>query len=449
MNDFFPTILVTYLLPFRQAFSQPGWQYFQGFVWAMLLSTGRKCVSQICRTCFFVDRSLSSWERFLAEQQWDMTQVMLALIRLLHQELGDRLRYAGRYVIGIDPTFVAKVKGRMLGVQKWREHSQNPDRGVQVVGHHWMLGGVLTRLGEHWRCFPIWSRLVSGKKHLSHFVAPDGEEKPSDDDTQEAHPMSIWETALAMILQASSMLGTTGLCVVMDAYFAKACMFNPLLEKGITLLTRLRHDAVGWDDPGEYSGHGRPAQFGKKWKLAQLWKTEPHKMVTAHLYGKVVEIPVVIRDVWLRDVSKKIRVVVVEGVNRPVLLACTDMSLSAAQILELYAARFSLELAIRDLKGFVGLGDYQSTTTLAFCRFVLLSCVALCLGRLLLHGNHVDAWLENISGAPVQETGFSFARLRRGLRCFAIKQLIVSKFPSQADCEKLQDEWKPFFQIAA
>lgn len=440
MNDFFPTILITYLLPFRQAFSHPGWRYFQGFIWAMLLSTGRKCVSQICRTCFFVDRSLSSWERFLAEQQWDMNQVMLALIGLLQQELGDGLKYAGRYVIGIDPTFVAKVKGRMLGVQKWREHSQNPDRGVQVVGHHWMLGGLLSRLGEHWRCFPIWSRLVSGKKHPSHFVVPE---------KKLGYPMSIWETAIAMVVQASSMLTGAPICVVMDAYFAKACMFNALLKEKMTLITRLRHDAVGWDAPDEYCGQGRPAERGRKWKLAQLWKTEPHEIVTAHLYGKLVEVSVVVREVWLRGVSQKVRIVVVEGGKRPVLLACTDMSMHAHQILELYAARFSLELAIRDLKGFVGLGEYQSTTTLAFCRFVLLSCVTLCLGRLLLHGNHIDAWLEDISGEPVKETGFSFARLRRGLRCFVLKRLIFSTFPSQAECEELQDEWKPLFQIAA
>jgi hypothetical protein len=439
MENFFPEILLAYLQSFRQAFYQPGWLYFQGYIWATLLSGGRKCVTQIARACFFIDRSLSSWERFLAEQQWDVNQVMLALIGLLQQELGDTLKYAGRYVIALDPTFVAKVKGRMLGVQTWREHSENPDRGTQVTGHQWMLGGLLTKLGERWRCFPVWSRLVSGKQNPSHFVvSPDGE----------AHRMSIWETAIAMISQAASMLSGAPLCVVMDAYFAKACMLNALIEMGVTLITRLRHDAVGWDDP-EYCGRGRPPKRGKKWKLAELWKAEPHETVTAHLYGKVVEVSVVVRDVWLRDVSEKVRVVVVEGVQRPILLACTDLSMSAAQIIELYAARFSLELAIRDLKGYLGLGDYQSTTTLAFCRFVVLSCVAFCLGRLLLHGNHVDAWLEDISAAPVKETRLSFARLRRGLRCFVLKQLIFSKFPPQAECEKIQDEWKPIFQIAA
>jgi hypothetical protein len=439
MNDFFPEILVAYMLPFRQAFSQPGWRYFQGFIWAMLLSGGRKCVTQIARTCFFIDRSLSSWERFLAEQQWDVTQVMLALVGLLQQELGDALRYGGRYVMALDPTYVAKVKGRMLGVQRWREHSEHPDRGMQITGHQWMLGGLLAKLGDRWRCFPIWSRLVSGKQHSSHFVvSPAGE----------AQVMTIWDTAIAVVLQAAAMLTGAPLCVVMDAYFAKACMMNPLLEEDITLLTRLRHDAVGWDDP-EYCGRGRPPDRGKKWKLADLWQVGSRETVTAHLYGKLVAVTVVVRDVWLREVTDKVRVVVVEGVQRPFLLVCTDLTRTASQILELYAARFSLELAIRDLKGFMGLGNDQSITTLAFCRFVVLGGVAFCLGRLLLHGNHVEAWLGELSGAPVNETPFSFARLRRGLRCFVLKQLIFSKFPLQADCEKIPDEWKPIFQIAA
>lgn len=91
MNHFFPTILVTYLQPFRQAFYQPGWQYFQGWIWAVLLSGSRKCVTHIARTCWFVDRSLASWERFLAEQQWDMTQVIGSLVGLLQHELGESL----------------------------------------------------------------------------------------------------------------------------------------------------------------------------------------------------------------------------------------------------------------------------------------------------------------------------------------------------------------------
>jgi hypothetical protein len=225
-------------------------------------------------------------------------------------------------------------------------------------------------------------------------------------------------------------------------------MVNALRDGGVTLIPRLRHDAVGWDDP-VYGGRGRPPKRGRQWALADLWKAGPRETLTAHLYGKLVEVSVVMREVWLRDVTAKVRVVVVEGVERPFLLVCTDLTLTAQQILELYAARFSLELAIRDLKGFFGLGDYQATTTVAFCRFVLLSCVACCLGRLLLHQGHVDAWLPEPSNAPVSETRSSFARLRRGLRGVVLKQFIFSKFPPQADFEKLAAELTPLYQLAA
>jgi len=439
MEHVFPEVLVGYLLGFRPAFSQPGWRYFQGFIWAMLLAHGRKCVSQIARACFWIDRTLSSWERFLSEQHWDTHQVQCCLVSLLQRELGEALRYSGRYVLAFDPTFVAKVKGRMLGVQAWRQQSENPDRGTQVVGHHWLLGGMLAKLGASWRCFPVWSRLISGQRAPSHFVGTaDGQ----------LHVMTIWETTMAMVLQAVSMLGGVPIVAVMDAYFAKAIMFNFFLEEGRTLITRLRHDAVGWDDP-IYCGHGRRPKRGKKWKLAELWQDAEHRdTIQAHVYGKAREVSVVVRDLWLRDVNEKIRVVIVEGVQRPFLLACTDLSMTATQIIELYAARFSMELAIKDLKGFVGLGDYQCTTTLAFLRSVLLSCVALCIGRLLLHGKKVDSWLAEFPGGPVSETSTSFARLRRGLRCFALKHVLFSKFPEQAESEKLQEEFKPLLQLA-
>jgi hypothetical protein len=42
-----------------------------------------------------------------------MTQVIRSLVGLLQQELGESLIYAGRDVIAVDPTYIAKVKGRM------------------------------------------------------------------------------------------------------------------------------------------------------------------------------------------------------------------------------------------------------------------------------------------------------------------------------------------------
>ena len=119
---------------------------------------------------------------------------------------------------------------------------------------------------------------------------------------------------------------------------------------------------------------GRKPRYGLKWTLASLLRAQTPTRDCLTLYGKLTEVVFVVRDVWLRDVAQKVRVVVLEGAKEPIILVCTDLSLSALQIIEIYGARFSIELTIRDLKQHFGLGDYQCTTTLAILRFLHLAC---------------------------------------------------------------------------
>ena len=141
MEHCFPEILITYWLPFRQAFSSSGWRYFQGFIAGLLLGYGRKTVTCIASACFFVDRSLASWERFLADAQWSLPHVTEQFITLLLSQLGHQLLYAGYYLFALDTTYVPKRKGRMLGIQRWTEKASPHDAGVTVVGHHGAIGG--------------------------------------------------------------------------------------------------------------------------------------------------------------------------------------------------------------------------------------------------------------------------------------------------------------------
>ena len=103
---------------------------------------------------------------------------------------------------------------------------------------------------------------------------------------------------------------------------------------------------MGWDDPAPRppGKRGRKPRYGRKWPLATLMTAETPTRDRLTLYGKLTEVVFVVRDVWLRDVAQKVRVVVLEGVKEPVILVSTDLSLSALQIIELYGARFSIEV---------------------------------------------------------------------------------------------------------
>jgi hypothetical protein len=263
-------------------------------------------------------------------------------------------------------------------------------------------------------------------------------------------PMSFWDAAIAAILAVTRCLGEASVRVVADAFYSKAPFLNGLLTHGIEVISRLRQDAVGWDDPEPRppGKRGRPARYGRKWPLATLVTIQTPTRQRLTLYGKLTEVVFVVREVWLRDVAQKVRVVVLEGGKEPILLVSTDLTLSALQIIEISGARFSIELTIRDVTQHFGLGDYQCTTTLAILRFVHLACVAFCLWRLALLEHLEAGWLQvTASGVALPEAPLSFQRVRRALRAWATRQVIFANAAPDADLAKIEQAHEPLLHM--
>jgi DDE superfamily endonuclease len=439
MDIFFPAQTLSLLQVFAPCFTAPSFAYFQSYLWALMVVEGRKCMIRLARCAFFHQRDLSSWERFLAGHRWSLTAVTERLVRLVVERLGESLKVHGAYLLGKDTTLVAKTAKRMLGVQKWKDHSDNADRGAYLVGHHWNLVGLISRWETRWLCWPLVMRLVPGLKGARQWIVGTTVE-----------PMSFWDAAIAALLEVTRCLGEASVRVVADAYYSKAPFLNGLLARGIHVISRLRKDAVGWDDPAPRppGTRGRKPRYGCKWTLASLLSAVPPTRERLTLYGKLTDVVFVVRDVWLRDVAQKVRVVVLEGAKAPLILVCTDLSLSALQIIELYGARFSIELTIRDLKQHFGLGDYQCTTTLAILRFVHLACLAFCLWRLALIEHLNAAWLQvTASRGALPEAPLSFQRVRRALRAWATRQVIVANAAPGADVEKIERDHEPLLHM--
>jgi len=356
----------------------------------------------------------------------------------MKEKMGSSLMVHKAYLGVLDTLIIAKNAKRMIGVQKWKDHSGNADRGGSIKGHHWGIIGLISfsALLNRYLCLPTSMQLIPGQLNPFQFIV---------DPNGVATLATIWDSVLPLIFQLYEQLNHAPLRMVVDAYFCKAPFINPLLEKGIHVITKMRIDAVGWDDP-LYCGKGRRPDKGKKWKLATLLECFQSEWVEAHIYGKLAEVKAVCHVVWVRDVKKKVKVVVIEGVKEPVILLCTDLTLTAAQIIEIYAARFSVELVIRDLKGHFGLADYQCYLSLAFHRFVHLACVAFCLFRLIQLQEDTSQWMPDAKGefAPL-----SFNRIRRGLQTFAISKILSPKFGELPNLEKCKTELDAILRIAA
>jgi DDE superfamily endonuclease len=443
MDTYFPATIVAYVDAFRQYFPAQHFAYFRGYVWALaMLGTTRKCMTNIARTCVFVERHLASWERFLTTAQWDLRGVSQMLVKQLLQQLGANVYLCDALLAAVDTTLVAKVQGKMPGVQKWHDHSGNPARGASLVGHHWALIGLVSAWGAGYLCWPLLARLLPGQLQPLGFVAgPAGVQR-----------LDFWGVVVALVRELQQWVEGRPLRVVADAYFSKAPFLNPLVAAGITVISRLRKDAVGWDEPAPVIGQrprGRPRKKGRAWKLARLLHTEPLTELVVMIYGKAQTVHVVWRDVGLRDVTSKVRVVAIATHGEPVLLVSTDRSLPPAVIIQLYAARFPLELAVRDLKQYLGLGDYQCQSPLAIHRFVPLAMTACCLWRLTLLQDPRAPWLTAEHATPAGElTPQSFQRLHRALRRLVLHRIFVASARS-ADPQQTERWYEQVFRIAA
>ena len=207
---------------FRRTFRQPPLSWL---VWALaMLGTTRTCMTNVARTCVFVERHLASWERFLAESQWDLRGVSQTLVTQLLQQLGGRLYLGDALLAAVDTTLIPKVRGKLPGVQKWHDHSGDPARGESLVGHHWALVGLVSTWGVGYLCWPVLARLLPGQLNPLGFVAgPDG---------HTAMGFLVWWSS-RWCASCGTTWGAQPLRVVADASFSKASFLNPLVAEGL------------------------------------------------------------------------------------------------------------------------------------------------------------------------------------------------------------------------
>lgn len=60
MATLVPEILFGYLSLFRPHFNKPSFVFFSGYILSLLLTGGRKTMSHVAQTCFWVDRHRSA-----------------------------------------------------------------------------------------------------------------------------------------------------------------------------------------------------------------------------------------------------------------------------------------------------------------------------------------------------------------------------------------------------
>lgn len=275
--------------------------------------------------------------------------------RLLIEVVRPLLAGATRLTLALDDTPTKRYGPHVQGAGIHHNPTPGPAGSPYVYGHVFV---VLALLVAHpaWGtiALPLLSRLYVRKKDLP---ALDPKHRPAFRTKLElAIELLRWVKPWLELLKLP-------IWVVADGAYAKKDFLKPAMSLGMTVVSRLRKDAALRTVPGPRPAgkRGRPRTYGpdvidlaKRAGQRRGWSSE-----TLTLYGvATVKKYKTFLATW-RPVGGVIRVVLVDEPNGWRAFFCTDTSASVADILEMVADRFSLEITFRECKQIVGAGQQQ------------------------------------------------------------------------------------------
>lgn len=367
---------------FQPCFTAPSYRTFQWLMAGWVHCPGRRTITAVAVAAGVLEqRHLSVCHRFFSRAQWSLDAVGHVLFRLAVAWLPAEQPL---YLL-LDDT-LARKQGKSISLATMHHDPllSTARKPFFSFGHVWVVlalwvplplgptGGV---------ALPLLFRLYVGAKRGGERAAPSRPHRgPRYHAAVTVHAAHARPTKLDLArelvtLVASWTAGRVVYLVVDSAYASR-----PLLEQRpahVHLLSRLRTDAALWARPPRRrpGQKGRPRRRGAR--LPKLPWLAVHRRrwdaLPLTLYGRAVCPQVfTLTALWyhaLRD--HPLRIVVVRdptGKRRDEAFFCTDLTVDAAFILTGYAHRWTIEVAFRDQKQFLGLAEPQQQSARAVAR---------------------------------------------------------------------------------
>ncbi len=254
------------------------------------------------------------------------------------------LRVNGRLVLVGDGIKVGKRGKKMPGVKLLHQQSESNTKPEYIMGHSLQAVGLLVQAAQSVFAVPLASRIHEGV---------------------------VWSNRdqRTLLDKMIGLLESLGLqesyYFVADAYYAAHKIVNGLLKNGHHLVSRVKSNAVAYAQPKPVKGkrkRGRPARYGKKIKLSTLLRNiDAMQPLASPVYGEHdVTLHYAVHDLLWRSIGRVVRfVMVVHPTRGSCILMCTDLSLSAADIIRLYGLRFKIEFSFKQAVRQIGAFAYH------------------------------------------------------------------------------------------
>lgn len=368
-----PLSVAVLLEVFQPCFTAPSYRTFRALVAGFLAQTGRRTVCGM-----LTGAGLSRlWPHdrahyFFAKARWSPERLGLTMARLVVDLL---VPDGAPVLVAIDDTLF-KRRGKKVWAASWFHDGSAIGAHPVAYGNNWVIAGIVVTLPFLTRpvCLPVLARLVVKNTTSS----------------------SRLYLAAAMIEALARALPGRTIHGVGDAAYSGKDLAG--LDDRITWTTRLRKDAALFDlAPAPTGKRGRPKLKGDR--LPTLKALAARATFTDHAvtrYGKTATVQAaVITCLWYSVFGpRKVQVVLIRDKTisggYDLALVSTDLASSAAQIIERYAARWSIEVAFEDAKQIFGVGDARNRKADAVRRTVpfTLACQTLTMLWYATAGHH-------------------------------------------------------------
>jgi hypothetical protein len=339
----------------RAAFSVRSWPYFKAMVIPWLLLQGQRCVTRLHAFGSHA-RSLSSYYRFLSDGKLRAQILSRSLVELVVRTFG-----LSQLLVVVDDTLCPKWGRQIFGTGTFFDHCSRPRPGY-LFGHNWVVLSLVVDLFGVPVALPFSVRLYRTEKSCL----------PKEFRTRHELVLESLGALREWTALPISLLG--------DGAYFNASLIRPLQEWKIGLVSRMRKDATLRADPPTPARHrkGRRPRYGHRLpSLAAIARSGGcWKLLRVHIYRSEVSVRAKTIDAWWPTCGQKIRLVIVRSVRgrvRVTFLASTDLTLTATEVIERFARRWSIEQLFSDVKLHLGLDSAEVRKPRSVLRHALLT----------------------------------------------------------------------------
>lgn len=348
-------------------------------------------------------RRWHAYFKWIEGGRWSWVAVALRLCKILVANFSPAIWY-----LVIDDSLVPRTSKKAPGVGIHFDHSRKPNRPKYIWGQGWVtLAAVIhaDAVAKSW-AVPLLSRLV--RKRL--VPAPAG-----------GSDRGKLTTAKVLLRVVRGIFGNGRL--LLDAWYMRASVIDYALAEGLAVIGQVRRDLALYLAPGPRPAgkRGRPAKYGTRMTepvVAALPQTRSFMFIYGQ--GQVVRFRSAIvmarflggrpvRAVWIQLEDD-------DGVPRaPRLLIATDTSLSARQVIEAYALRWTIEPMFCSLKHGVGIKEAWQRRRQTLHRWVQILSAAFAITQMMAVHDPAIARQLAVVAPWRRETHPTAGMVKRGL----------------------------------